>query len=67
MTMHKAKGKEFDEVIIYEGYYQGRIVRNDASKKEETQALYNLRVAVTRAMKRVKILSPKNNMCPFLK
>ncbi len=33
MTIHKSKGKEFDEVFVYEGRYQGKIVRHDASKK----------------------------------
>ena len=66
MTMHKAKGKEFDEVIIYEGYYQGKIVRNDASSREVNQALLNLRVSVTRAIKRTTILTPSNDACKFL-
>ena len=66
MTMHKAKGKEFDEVIIYEGLYQGKILRRDADKKETDQSRLKLRVAVTRAIKRVTILTPKNDICPFL-
>jgi DNA helicase-2/ATP-dependent DNA helicase PcrA len=66
MTIHKAKGKEFDEVIIYEGYHQGKIVRDNASKKEIEQSRLKLRVAVTRAMKRVTILTPSYKMCRFL-
>lgn len=66
MTMHKAKGKEFDEVIIYEGYYQGKIVRDNATDREVNQSLLKLRVAVTRAIKRTTILSPSNQMCKFL-
>lgn len=66
MTMHKAKGKEFDEVIIYEGCYQGKIVRNDASSREVNQALLNLRVSVTRAIKRTTIFTPSNDVCKFL-
>ncbi len=67
MTIHKSKNKEFDEVIIYEGYYQGKIVRNDADRKEVDQSRLKLRVAVTRAMKRATILSPSNDMCRFLR
>jgi DNA helicase-2/ATP-dependent DNA helicase PcrA len=66
MTMHKAKGKEFDEVIIYEGYYQGKIVRDNATDKEINQSRLKLRVAVTRAIKRTTILSPRNQICRFL-
>ena len=66
MTMHKAKGKEFDEVIIYESYYQGKIVRDDATDREINQSRLKLRVAVTRAIKRATILSPSSQMCRFL-
>jgi DNA helicase-2/ATP-dependent DNA helicase PcrA len=62
MTMHKAKGKEFDEVIIYEGLHQGKI----ANKKNLEQSRLNLRVSVTRAVKRVTILTPQNDICEFL-
>lgn len=66
MTMHKAKGKEFDEVIIYEGYFHGKIIWKNASKKEVDQARLNLRVAVTRAIKRATILTPRDDVCNFL-
>lgn len=66
MTIHKAKGKEFDEVIIYEGYYNGKIVPNNASKKELDQARLKLRVAVTRARLGATILTPSKDMCSLL-
>jgi len=66
MTIHKSKGKEFDEVIVYEGSHQGRIVRTNASERDIAQARLALRVAVTRAMKRATILTPKNDVCGFL-
>jgi DNA helicase II / ATP-dependent DNA helicase PcrA len=66
MTIHKSKGKEFDEVIIYEGSHQGRIVRMNASDKDIAQARLALRVAVTRAMKHATILSPRHDVCRFL-
>ena len=63
MTIHKAKGKEFDEVIIYEGLYHNRIV----SKPDRVdQARLNLRVAVTRAKNHTLILTPVKNPCPLL-
>ncbi len=62
MTMHKAKGKEFDEVIIYEGYYNSRI----ANSRNIDQSRLNFRVSITRAITRVTILTPKNNVCEFL-
>lgn len=66
MTIHKAKGKEFDEVIIYEGTYWGRILRQGASPKDTEQSRLALRVAVTRAMKRTTIITPSGDPCPFL-
>ncbi len=68
MTMHKAKGKEFTEVIIYEGAtkYQDRIVRPGSDSKAVAQSQLLLRVAVTRAMKQVHILTPRTNPCPLL-
>lgn len=63
MTIHKAKGKEFDEVIIYEGLYHNRIV----SKADRIdQARLNLRVAVTRAKMHTLILTPADDPCPLL-
>lgn len=65
MNIHKSKGKEFDEVIIYEGSFQ-RIVWAGANDKQKAQALLALRVAVTRAMKKTLILTPEKEPCPFL-
>jgi len=66
MTIHKAKGKEFDEVIVYEGVHRDRIVWADQGTKEYQQSRLLLRVAITRAMRQTTILTPKNNKCPFL-
>ncbi len=65
MTIHKSKGKEFDEVIIYDGIYQ-RIARNPDDEKAYAQGLLALRVGVTRAIRRTSILTPKSDPCPFL-
>ncbi len=63
MTIHKAKGKEFDEVIIYEGLYHNRIV----SKPERIdQARLNLRVAVTRAKAKTIIMTPESDPCTLV-
>lgn len=63
MTIHKAKGKEFDEVIVYEGSFAGQrfVSYNDVEK-----ARLVLRVAVTRAKQNTIILSPQNEPCPIL-
>jgi DNA helicase II / ATP-dependent DNA helicase PcrA len=66
MTIHKSKGKEFSEVVIYEGSHQGKILRGNATELEKGQALLALRVAVTRAMRRTTILTPANDRCSFL-
>ncbi len=66
MTIHKSKGKQFTEVIIYEGSYQGKILRQNADEKGEAQARLSLRVGVTRAERFSTILTPENDPCPFL-
>jgi DNA helicase II / ATP-dependent DNA helicase PcrA len=66
MTIHKSKGKEFSEVIIYEDRFNGKILRENASEHETAQARLALRVGATRAMQRLTILTPKNDSCPFL-
>ncbi|WP_081311250.1 ATP-dependent helicase [Ralstonia pickettii] len=66
MTIHKAKGKEFDEVIIYEGRHVGRISPSTADAKRMGQALLALRVAVTRAKIRATIMTPKSDPCPLV-
>lgn len=66
MTMHKSKGKEFNEVIVYEGSHQGRIAHINLSEEDVAQARLALRVAVTRAIERTIILTPKHDVCRFL-
>jgi DNA helicase-2/ATP-dependent DNA helicase PcrA len=66
MTIHKSKGKQFTEVIIYEGAFQGRILRQNADERAEAQARLSLRVGVTRAERFSTILTPARNPCPFL-
>lgn len=66
MTIHKSKGKEFSEIIVFEGFYGSRIVRANATDNEVAQATLALRVAVTRAMNHATILTPQSDPCPFL-
>ena len=66
MTIHKSKGKEFTEVIIFERRYQGRLVREDVDEARQAQQRLTLRVAVTRAMTKTTILTPASDPCPLL-
>ena len=59
MTIHKSKGKEFDEVIVFEGSRTGRLLRENAAPRDLEQARLALRVGVTRARQRTTILTPK--------
>ena len=64
MTIHKAKGKDFDVVVVYEGAFPGTRIVHDATQLDK--ARLNLRVAVTRAKQQTVICTPGNDPCCLL-
>jgi DNA helicase II / ATP-dependent DNA helicase PcrA len=60
MNMHKAKGKEFDGVVLVEGAFKSGFFdeRNEQAPFERSRRL--LRVGLTRARTLVTIVRPKN-------
>ena len=62
MTIHKAKGLEFDDVILYD-ITEGRVPRPSTRGDEDARVLY---VAMSRAKKRLYITF-EGNVSPFLK
>lgn len=60
MNMHKAKGKEFDGVVLVEGAFKSSFFdeRNEQPPFERSRRL--LRVGLTRARTRVTIVRPQN-------
>lgn len=59
MNMHKSKGKEFDGVVIVEGFKRAEFF-TDREGAPHLQTRRLLRVAITRARHRVVFIRPKN-------
>lgn len=65
MTMHKAKGKQFDGVVMYRDKYASPLVtRHDKAPYKEARRL--VRVSITRARHGVLVLAQAGAPCPIM-
>ena len=58
MTLHKSKGKEFDGVVIVEGFRGNPLLRADEAP-DYSASRRLLRVGITRARKQVVLVRPQ--------
>lgn len=65
MTIHRAKGREFDEVIVYEEKHTP-LLRPNPTQRDLDSARYALNVAVTRAKTRATLITPRREPSPLL-
>ena len=74
MNLHKAKGKQFDETVLFEDApvyargvglvrNSGRFVRGNVDDDNLGQARKNFRMAVTRSKFRTTVLTPARDKC----
>jgi DNA helicase II / ATP-dependent DNA helicase PcrA len=76
MNMHKAKGKQVDEVIVFEAWPRtakgkiaanlGRFVPKNDLLRADDQCRQNLRVSITRGKLCTTILTPASHPCVLL-
>jgi len=58
MTIHKAKGKEFDGVVLVEGQFESQFFNPNREQPPYPQSRRLLRVGITRARRQVAIVRP---------
>ncbi|MEA5001604.1 MAG: ATP-dependent helicase [Endomicrobiaceae bacterium] len=65
MNIHKSKGKEFDEVILFEGHnkYKDRFVIKNDKKNINSSTKQLFMTGITRSKKQTTIMSPNNDPC----
>jgi DNA helicase-2/ATP-dependent DNA helicase PcrA len=62
MNIHKAKGKEFDGVVVVEGAYGGAFLRGAIDRQASSSGRRLLRVAFTRARSLLTLVRPNNGV-----
>ncbi|PZR03428.1 MAG: ATP-dependent helicase, partial [Archangium gephyra] len=62
MTAHKAKGKEFDAVVVVDGRFRGKFYEDRDEAAPYLQGRRLLRVAITRARHKVILVRPYDSI-----
>lgn len=65
MNIHKSKGKEFTETIIFENYKTNRFINDNATETQKQQSKNAMLVAITRSQNNTFIMTPRENISPF--